>query len=70
MADGHLNKCKDCTKTDTHNRWIERSKDPEWMEKERARGREKFVGLVIWKSIRIQVWRTFFQVSIKKYRES
>lgn len=42
MGDGHLNKCKDCTKAGAHNRWVEKSKDPEWMEKERARGREKF----------------------------
>lgn len=42
MGDGHLNKCKDCTKKDAHNRWKEKSKDPEWIEKERARGREKF----------------------------
>ena len=35
MRDGHLNKCKDCTKTGVHNRWVEKSKDPEWVEKEK-----------------------------------
>lgn len=46
MGDEHLNKCKNCTKKDAHNRWIEKSKDPEWVEKERARGREKFQRLM------------------------
>lgn len=45
MRDGHLNKCKDCTKTGVHNRWVEKSKDPEWVEKERSRGRDKYIRL-------------------------
>lgn len=41
MADGHLGKCKDCTKLDEKNRFNEKCKDPVWMEKELARCREK-----------------------------
>lgn len=42
MADGHLNKCKECTKKDSINNYNVHSKDEYWMEKERRRGREKF----------------------------
>lgn len=42
MLDGHLNKCKDCAKDDVHKDYMRKSSDEQWMEKERARGRDKF----------------------------
>lgn len=45
MGDGHLNKCKDCTKTDVSRDYDRNIQNPEWVEKERARVREKYRGL-------------------------
>ena len=42
MADGHLNKCKNCTKSDVHKNYMEKMTDEEYTEKERARGRDKY----------------------------
>lgn len=42
MADGYLNKCKECTKSYVHGRYKRLSNNDAWMEKERERGREKY----------------------------
>jgi hypothetical protein len=45
MGDGHLNKCKCCTKKDTKERLDRKLKEPEFLENERSRHREKYYRL-------------------------
>ena len=42
MADGHLNKCKQCCKSQAAERHHKLYKDESFIEKERQRGREKY----------------------------
>ncbi len=43
MGDGHLNKCKDCTKSYIKSHTKAKAADPVWIEKERKRGRDKYM---------------------------
>ena len=45
MGDGHLNKCKDCTKNDTKSRLDKLLEDPVFVEKEQKRHRDKYYRL-------------------------
>lgn len=41
-ADGHLNKCKECTKKDVHRNYTNKIADESFVDAERERSREKY----------------------------
>lgn len=45
MKDGHVNKCIDCNKIDVRQNYGVKKQNPNWLEKERKRGREKYARL-------------------------
>jgi len=42
MSDGHLNQCKECKRKYQRDHYEKKSRDPEWMRKERERTRERY----------------------------
>lgn len=42
MRDGHLNKCKECTRKDVHRVYEKNSQSKEYVEQERKRNRDKY----------------------------
>jgi hypothetical protein len=66
MADGHLGKCKECTKQDSKNTYTVKIVNPAWAESERVRGREKSHRLgKTWKKPGVEAKR----LSLVKQRE-
>lgn len=51
MKDGHLNKCKECTKTQEKSRFSIKRKNSDFIEKEKERSREKYYRLYRYKKI-------------------
>jgi len=42
MPDGYLNKCKECNKYDVRENYLKKIESPDYVEKERLRGRIKY----------------------------
>jgi hypothetical protein len=64
--DGHLNKCIECTKKDVKQRANLLLENPDYIEKERKRGREKYHRLN-YNSVKID--QSYKSILMKNYRE-
>ena len=69
MADGHLNICKTCKRADAKNNTDTKKKDPNWVEKEKERGRNKYRRLYKGIKIPTEVKRKAIQKYNEKYPE-
>jgi hypothetical protein len=74
MKDGHLNKCKICTRKDSNNNRDKKCNDPIFQESERIRGREKYYRLnyverLYKKRPRREHIKNIFNISINKEEE-
>jgi len=75
MGDGHLNKCKQCTRKDTKDRSeFLKVSDPDYKDKERKRGRDKYrrlyVGTGFAKPENNKRWNLKFPEKIKAHSMS
>jgi hypothetical protein len=68
MGDGHLNKCKSCTKSDVKKRSDDLSSNPKWIKAERKRGREKYYRLGYKNKIRPDVQKRYTAKYPEKYK--
>lgn len=68
MSDGLLGKCKDCTKDDVRKRYRELIVLPEFREKEKRRGREKYYRLGYKSKSNCKSPKTYRQRHPEKYR--
>lgn len=66
MADGHLNKCSFCCKKEAKEREEKLRQNPEWVEKEKERGRKKYYRLGYKEKSRIDVLKRKEKGTYKK----
>lgn len=69
MGDGHLNKCKECAKKDVRENYDKNIENPDYVEKERARGRDKHHRLYRGRKSKPDVKRRAMEHYVMKYPE-
>jgi len=69
MGDGHLNKCKTCCKKQAKAREEELRQDPNWVESEKIRARDKYNRLYVGKAIDPDYKRKIMSDYKSKYPE-
>lgn len=69
MGDGHLNKCKDCTKNDVKEQYYRKKDDINYIYKERARGREKYYRLYTGMKVPYEYKKTIMEAYYTRYPE-